>query len=682
SDPWITVDAQTADGFRISVPARPAGTYAGSIEVTAGAFRRVVPVTHIATARRLKLDRAQLDFAAPSGSTAASDVTVLQLAEGASDISVTASAPWIAVDSLTPSGFRVTAQSLPSGGHQGQVTVRSGNDVMVVPLSYVVTPPDGGDRGFLMGRSSFTFAAAQGTVSAAQSFNIARPSWNPAIGIAFSYAQGSDWLSASTTTGGDVLLVASAVGLATGTYRADVTVTPAYPAVGLTIPVMLTVGQGLAVPAPQTLVMGSDSSSATLRGSVPVVANGATSLFWTATSSVPWLQLTQASGGPGSSVEYRIDVAAALLLPGYTDHAALITIDAGTPDGPGTVAPFDSMQASVTLRRELAEVQAVGPANIVAGRPARIVLRGRGLGGLDVPAASLDIGGVTPVSVSRLNDSSMTVQLPALAAGSYDLGIKNAFGAATPKARLHVVAAQDYAPDAVATSGTPRSLVYDPLRQTLYVANETLSVLQRTRFDGSAWITDSLALPSLIDVGLSASGDTVIAITSTRLHLIDAATFTVSETFDVPDSFVRTPPTGHGLAVTNDERVWLAVGNGWSQMVYFDLPTHRFVVVRPNSGQTLFYGGPWYEVSRDGERLVIVQSAQVTPAPKALYLNASEHVFRDNPAGIDFFYWSTSGLSDTGDRLLVNGHIVFDADFAQVGRIVVPDAGWSPGAAV
>jgi len=675
NDAWASIDQQTPSGFRVTAPPRPAGTYTTTLTLRSGNYVRNVPVAHIATPRQLRLSATQVDLAAISGNTAQADLTVVQLTEGQSGISASVNAPWLRVSNVSASGLRVQADSLPSGTYSAVLSVVSGTRQLNLPVSYVVTAPPGGDRALATTRTSLTFAVSEGATSVAQALGLQRPSWNPAVSVNIQYSQGNNWLTATTRPDNDIELSVNASGLLRGTYQANLVLTGAYPSAPLTVPVSVTVGEGLATPTAQLVVLGSDSPSSALTGSVAVRSNGAASLQWSATSSAPWLRLTRAQGSLGQDVTFEIDSAAALAMPAYTDQQATVSISAPN---------FTSVQTTVTVRRELAELHYVGPGNVTAGRPVRVIVRGQGFAHIANPASRLSVAGATPTSVSRLSPSSLAVQLPALAAGSYELSVSNALGVATSRTTLRVLDEQTYAATQVATEGVPFSTIYDPVRQTVYSANSTLSAVRRMRFTNGSWVTDSLAFPALRDIGLSPDGSTLVAVeTSGRLHLIDTGSFTVTDTYTMPGPVAETPYSGRGLAITNDGKVWLSVGSYWNALYSFDLRSRSFTAGAGVTGApTSFHSGPWFEVSRNGERLVMVQSASISPNPPMLYLDASEGVLRQNPAGLNFFYWTLNGLGDTGNRFLYSAYEVYDSNFGRVGGITLPDAGWWASAAV
>lgn len=507
-----TIDQLTTAGFRVTVPAGAPGTYASTITLAGGGLQRKIDVQHVANPRQLKLDQTSLTLSAVSGSTASAAVAVTQLTEGQTSFTASAgSGPWLTLSDTTASGFKVNAASLPSGTYYGTVTVQSGGTMRTVSVTYVVTAPAGGDVYFNTTASSLTFAAAQGVVTSAQGIGLTRPSWNPTVTPTIAYVNGRAWLSTSTGPSGDMQFTASAVGLAKGVYRADVTLSAAYPSTSRSLSVAFTVGDGLATPAAQSVVMTSESTAASLKGTIPVVANGAASVEWTASSSASWLVLTTASGSLGTPIAYQVDTTAALALPAFTDQQATVTINAQIPGAPAGSAGFTPVTTTVTLRRELAEVHYVGPGNIVSGKAATVIVRGRGFDHLTSPASRLSIAGVTPTSVTRTSATSLSVVLPALASGDRNISISNALGTSTSTTALHVLDALAHGATAMPTGGVARSVIYDPVRRTAYVANKSLSAIQRFREGSGGWTMDTLALPSLGDIALSPDGAVLVA---------------------------------------------------------------------------------------------------------------------------------------------------------------------------
>ena len=681
-DSWATVDQVTPTSLRISVPARPAGTYFTDLTFVSGDTNLTVGITHYSNRRPMLLDSVRVDLSNASGlrpSTPTSvQVGIVRLAENATSFTVDCSStPWLSASNFSASSFTLTAAALPAGRHVGSVQVLSGGDTLVLPVSIQVAPSAAGDHPLATSVSSLTLTAPVGGSSSSQAFGLVRPSWNPEVSATIAYISGAGWLKLRTGSDGDLLASADASALAKGNYTATITLTGTYPSVPVLLPVSLTVGDALAVPAAQNLLISAETSAAQLVGTIPVASNGASALTWTATSSTPWLRLTRSAGDLGTPIAFQIDTAAALALPGYTDAQAKVTINAQTANG--TLAP---VSASVTLRLELPEVHFTGPGTLLAGQPNEVFVRGRGFDRISDVASRLSVNGTTATSITRLSATAIKLQLPALAAGTRTVTLSNALGASTSASTLQVVAPQAHSAATLVTGGAPYAVLHDGLRRQVFVANQTLSTVQRWREQAGRWTADSLAVANLADIGLSPDGAWLLATErSGRLHLVDPVHLTISASYSASGPFYPAPTTGHGLAVTNDGKVWLAVGTGQNQMVGFDLRSRLFSLQQPAGLPALFEGGPWFEVSRNGERKITVPSASSDVASGLLYDDASAGVWRLNPAGLGYFYYSYNGLDDSGSRFLRLG-TVYDSSFKRIGQVALPDAGWTDNAGV
>lgn len=675
ADPWAVVDQLAPSGFRLTVPARPAGNYGTSVLVKAGSFERTIQVVQTSIARHLELQARSLSINAVSGNAGSASIQVQQLAEGQSGVSAeVVDAPWLSVGQASADAVQLVAASMPSGTYQGEVLVRSGGEVVSVTVNYVVAAPAGGDRYLDLSEHQAAFAASEGELSATKTLTVTHPSWSPAISTQVVYQSGLGWLQVGTTAGGDLQLRASAVGLPKGQYFATLNVSGAYPVATHNVGVSFLVGEGLAQPAPQAVTLHSDSTAATLKGSIPVATNGVVSGTWSATSSASWLKLTAASGALGSPIAFTVDKDDPQTTVPYTDVEATVSINArasGTPDGAPGLTP---VTATITLRRELAEVHYAGPGVAISGQAGSVIVRGRGFDHLANPAARLSVGGAALGAVSRLSATSLKVELPALAAGDYPISVSNAIGATTPTATLRVRDAQAYAGGVLASGGESSAVLQDPLHRQVFSANRTLSAVQRFRESGGTWTQDTLAFAGLSEIALSPDASTLVVSTvGGTLYLVDPLAFSITGSYAAGRPIKTSLNTGHGLSVTNDGKVWMAVGEfNWGDMVYFDLRTRTFGTPQFGTLMPAFDGGPWFEVSRNGERLVAVQTAGSSSLTPELYMDASLGVWKQNPIGLDFFYWSQSGLDETGSRFLHGGVTVYDAAFVTVGRVKLP----------
>jgi hypothetical protein len=158
------------------------------------------------------------------------------------------------------------------------------------------------------------------------------------------------------------------------------------------------------------------------------------------------------------------------------------------------------------------------------------------------------------------------------------------------------------------------------------------------------------------------------------IKVLDPATLATLSTTALSNSLEPTfTNTGFGIQTTNDGRSWLAVGDQFAEMMFFRADT---LEVTRFAQSFSFFGGPWFTASRDGERLIVVQSAGLSPAPPMLYMDAADSVLKVNPANLNFSY--QIDVNEDGSRVLFDRSEVRDADFNLIGRLSLPTTAGQP----
>jgi hypothetical protein len=682
-DAGVTIDQQGATSFRVNSPAREPGTYTSKLTVTAGTYRRVLVVTTTVGPRTLQLDTRELRLSAVSGQAAGAHIAVRTLPAGASKLGLrlhfdSTAYQWMKLSNIGLDGFDLAVASLPAGTYRDIVVMETDGPsgaTANVEVIYVVAPSPGGERPFSVTTTRLSFATTEGA-QATQTLAMTPPSWNPDVGVEIAYAGNAGWLTTAVAADGSMLVTANAIGLAKGSYSATLTLRPGYPASAASLPVSLTVGPGLAVPAPQAIVIGSESTAALLVGSIPVVANGVTTGTWRATSSAPWLQLTRSSGELGTAAAYAIDSAQLDRLPASTDLKATVTI---TAQAAGAAAGVNLTPVSTTLslRNELPEVHGVGPGIVLSGRAGTLIVRGRGFDHLADPAARLSIAGVAAGAVTRTSATALKVELPALPGGDHAVSVSNALGAPTAVGRLRVVEPRSHAAGNVATGGKPKAVLHDELNGQVFVSNPQLSQVQRFRETADGWVRDTLAIPKLANIGLSPDG-AVLLVTETdgKVHLVDPATFTVGADYTAPSGFQLPNSTGHGIPFTNDSLAWLeSAGGGFRR---FDLRTRLFDLPRFDGVKNPVVPESGMEVSRNGERFMVDEA---TAARTIAWSDMSSGTWQLSPGGMGAMDSADNGIDETGNRLAV-ATVVYDASFAPIGGTDASTTAWDNGSLV
>jgi hypothetical protein len=664
------------------------GTYAGTITLKAcsdsACAKQVgnsVTIAYSITVRPPFVALTQLSLDAVSGAPA-SQVLTVNLPQGETTFSagVLAGNPWLTVTNVTSSSFTISAASLPSGSYSGTVQVTSGTQSAMITVTYTVTAPSGGDKPLAATPTSLTLATVEDSTTSAM-LTVTPPSWNPQVTVTVEYPSGAPtgWLTLTPVTGGETVL-ASAATLSAGTYTANIRLHAAYPATDILVPVALTVGVGLVRPADVSLTVNAETTQAGLLSSVIVNVVSGPVTSWSAASSIPWLVLTPTSGQTGQSLAFQVDSTQLAALPNGQVSTAQVTI---TP----ALTSMTPVSFKVTLNKNLPQIQSLAPYAQLASQPVRVILRGSGFSAIASPVARFAIDGVSPTSVSLVGDTEVVAQFAALAAGAHSVSVSNALGIATATGRVVALTMPAYSYTAIPTSGSLRSLAYDPERDALYGADVNAESVMSFRHSGGSadsWTTASMLLASAYDVGLTQDGARLIATSSAvagltatgSIEVLDPASLTLLQSTSLTTGFLPTFSTlGFGIPTTNDGRSWLATTTDgtWGTIAYITsqslTPTAVTVPSSLSSSVTL-YGGPWYAMSRDGERLIITQSAAVSPQPPMLYMNAADSVLKINPAGLTFSY--NFSLSDTGDRVLFDNLTLRDSSFNLIGPATLP----------
>ena len=451
-----------------------------------------------------------------------------------------------------------------------------------------------------------------------------------------------------------------------GTYQATLALSVADARQNIQVPVTLNVSAGLLLPANLDLRLTSVSAASQRQGEVAVQpAPRVTVAAWAASSSVPWLVVDTPSGAPGSPVRWHIAPELFADLANKQVHEGALTIEG---------AGLSAHTIAVRLNKDAAEITAVDRLAVLAGEAGEVLLFGENFDQLADPLQSLSIAGATPTSGQLLSPRVISVQVPGLSAGDHAVTLGTASGLPTRSRKLQVLEPQTRGYQAVTTEGTKAASVWDAASQTLFVVNRTLGSLMGFRLGGTvaAPTTNIItrSLPNLRNIALGRDGSLLALVapdTLLTLSTQDLSTLRTRQTGAAAAPVMESLP----LAVTGEDKLWYASGSGFNDLASYDLVSDKLETVRGSDGFS-FFSGPWAGVSANGQRMLMPQSASLSPAPAMLRRDALDGVLSPFPssAPLDFFFRYSSDRR--GKRWLLEGQEVRDFDLGVEGRTTLP----------
>jgi|GEM_PF-1238018 len=673
----VTIDGDAKD-FTFTVHPKqnlPAGQYQGSIKLfacTDDKCARQVPgspakVDYTITVRpTLKITSAStIRLKSVSGATASSEIT-LQLPAGETSFSVDSTDPWASVSNIGNGKFTVTAQPMPPGSYTALVGVKSAKKSVAVIVYYDVTKGPDTVMELHADVASATFTALAGYPAAgSRNVNITLPSWTTELSASIVYSGASGWLSLEKTGPLSYALKASAATLAPGNYNAALVIKSGVHIEPLSLPINIAVDRLVwSVSGVPTFDVRQSTAAAALTADIGIDLVGLPAQGWTASTSTPWLQLVNTSGTTGSTpLRVRVDLDQLASLDNFATHVARIEIAS-----PSNVIAPQTVQ--LNLQKQVAQIEYLSPRTRLPGEGGDLIVRGRGFDTVPDLQQALGVGGGSVTGIQRVSDSELVLQVPGAAAGVTTFQLNNALGLAPRQAALLRVAQGSFAYRAIATQGDKAGLFFDAERQSLYTANKTLGTLMRFAYSNGDWNVSDVSVPGIDMAAMAPDGKSVVVTSKAgKIVLIDPATLAVQASYPALSVAGDASNARARLAVTNNGKAFF---QGSAQDVvgipYFDLITRRFGGVA--TAQNInYFDGPWFSVSGDGERLLIVQSGAVTSP--MLAMDAATERPAENPVGIT--HWIAGTQSLHGERFVEENYRVWDRDFNLIGNVVLPD---------
>lgn len=396
---------------------------------------------------------------------------------------------------------------------------------------------------------------------------------------------------------------------------------------------------------------------------------------WTASSDLPFLNVTPGNGGTALSTA----------VTGSIDAASLDSLSSGTYTGrvrftPTAVGlnPFD---VPVTVNVARTRVNFVAPHAAVAGRADDVIIRGESFNAV---APTGVLFGTTPAtSFTLVSNTEIRARHPALTAGAYTVHLVNAAAVDRTNAVLYVVnggakpaIALNY-PDGV--DALPFTLLQDARRDALLVQlfynvpNANTMQIVRYGFSGGSWTQNAkITVPYRSSMALSANGEVLYVAHGA------AATFSVEERDPVTLALLRTNSADNSyheafsMAVANDGNVLIHTNSTFSSTSFEELlfsPLRHTIqwMIRPGGNATIppmrQDSGPTV-ASGDGSVVLIAETQNQTTER---YVSGSLETAYFDPTFVLRPYFLELVMNRRGTLMVSREDGVYDANFSRIG---------------
>lgn len=485
--------------------------------------------------------------------------------------------------------------------------------------------------------------------------------------ISASSGTSPNWLSASLDANGVITVTAAGTGLPAGNYSGSVYLSPRNSfGTSTRIPVEISLGEGMAVAASNSVVFGS-TSARVMEGSVALGFNGNQAPNWSAYSDQPWLTLKSSGGTGPAQVGYTIDTTKLADLPNFSTATANVMFSA---------TGMHTTVHKVVVDKKLPEILALTPNPVQAGKATELRIRGRGLQQLS-GVSSIWFNSAPVASGSIVSDTEAVIQLSALNAGNYAFSIPVAAGAGLPQPSLAVAPAATLSSAMIDSAGTKGALVYNAATKTLYTADSTNGKLLKYRLGAAGWALEtSVVAENSTRIGLSKDGKVLYTTTPRILEERDPETLAVKASYTAPNTSdsVLYDFRNAELPITNDGRIWFA-RDQWSALMYFDAATKKFdgAAIEGRNDRLLY--SPSYAVSQDGSSLFANTQPLSGGWDDAFRYNTATGTFATSSNAPSFGNVGTV-LSGDGKYVLIGATKLYEvANYRLVGQLPATSGG-------
>jgi hypothetical protein len=418
-----------------------------------------------------------------------------------------------------------------------------------------------------------------------------------------------------------------------------------------------------ATPASQSLGMTSPAGAVPWSSQI-AYTSGATG----------WLSLSQPSG----TLPATVTVNATSMPVGV--YKATITLNSGLSQP--TVVP-------VSLAVNALGVNFVAPYIGTTSVAGDVIIRGYGFSGLTGPQVLFD---ATPATaINRVSDTEIRASYPALLAGAYPITVKDGTTTLPSRAQLVVVDPTAYVATSIARpqTGFMASLIYDAERRSIYLIDLDHDVLERYKFNGTNWVSDTAPGGGGVNkrMALSPDGTELVRVNFNSISRINPATLGTLSTVDaVPFFHSFTGPFGQVpdfsmIAFGNDGG---AIGaaqsstDGLVSLYRYDMLTQDFTALSTEFD----FGAVMTFAPADASRVILPSFTSFLPGDPLSTFNPSDGTLATT--SVTTFQLGFASLSRTGSRIalldkaftLQQLTTIYDSSFNALGAL--PDSPLGP----
>ena len=438
---------------------------------------------------------------------------------------------------------------------------------------------------FTLTGNSLTYSGIQGTASAQQT-NTAQL-FVRGDNISWQATASVPWIQLSTTSGtaaGPISFAVIPAGLLEGTANGLIRVTDNISMRTENANVTLTVRPlGFSV-GPATVILNVDATATSASQTITIAdelggQQPQAAYSWTTSMLRPEFQITPSNGNTASATSAVVSVRPGFLNSLVLDQTTTQLLVTGS--GSGSSSSLNRL-VTITASVRLPRAHSVDPRIVVPG-PTRVVLTGGDFQAEDLPR--LRVNGIAPVSVTRLSDRELDVDLGNVSAGRYVFTFDNALGLPRSAAELIVAPRGTYGPGEIVSAGPRQRLLFDSHRGVLYGGNNIAGTIQRFSWNGTAWQElPAISLPFVRDFDFASN--------ARQIYAMDGGSFFVADvTLSNPTAVsIPTPSLNCGSSTIRFEH--LIAPN--TATVYGTIPSTLCRIT--GTSQAVFGGGLQYDV--------------------------------------------------------------------------------------